>query len=301
MPARLPFRCYESTDDRLASVEELEGLLSDGLPARSSRRRAATPPRALPVFSVWTIWVSWVSATTAILWLGGAFDLELSTAWADYDCGWGNLLAEWGEWPGYSAAGLSALVLLVEELAAPPAELRKPRFAAKVLALTLVVLFTVIRRTESAAAGCALGVIVPCCLVLPRGAEGKARLRAGLHRWRSLAVHIVLLFLIAGGVLEAIKESWGRARPRMVLAGSSLAAHGSSFPVDKHCQPVGQYQCTFSPWWESQGHRKGLQSFPSGHAFSAWMLLPVALQWPDLPCCRAEHEYSQELAADSMR
>ena len=140
--------------------------------------------------------------------------------------------------------------------------------------------------------------------MLPRGAEGKARLRARLHRWRPLAVHIVLLFLIAGSALEAIKFGWGRARPRMVLSGDALAAHGSSFPADTHCQPLGRYQCSFSPWWEPQGDRQGLRSFPSGHAFSAWVLLPIALHWPDLPGCRGsggEEEHSEEAASAPMR
>ena len=80
----------------------------------------------------------WSGATALALSLGAAFDLQLSAGWADGHCGWGNVLAEWGEWPGYVAAGLCALALLIEELAGPPAELRKARFAAKVLVLALV-------------------------------------------------------------------------------------------------------------------------------------------------------------------
>jgi hypothetical protein len=259
MPAVLPCRCRESSDDRLASVAELEGLLSSSETDGGASRRPPRAAAALPVARVWAIWAAWAGGTVLVLSLGWAFDLQLSTAWADGHSGWGNVLADCGEWPGYAAAGLGALVLLVEEAAAPQAELRKAMFLVRAVGLGLVVVFTILRRTGSLGAAVAVPVVLPVCVVLPRGAEGKARLRARLEPWRPLAIHLVLLFLIAGGMLESIKDTWGRARPRMVLSGDAHAAHGASWPPNEHCQqaqPPGPYHCDFSPWWEPQVRKR---------------------------------------------
>ena len=64
---------------------------------------------------------------------------------------------------------------------------------------------------------------------------------------------------------------------------------GPEWPVDAHCArhtvfsgnttiPVpGPFICEFTPWYLPQGPRRGLYSFPSGHTFSGWLPLPIAL------------------------
>ena len=221
MPAVLPFRCAESRDHRLAAVSELEGLISGSVPVRAA---LLVHSNAMGVATIWLIWGSFVVGTCAIMTLGAIFDLPLSTRWADGASGWGNVLAEWGELPGYFSAGAGAAVLLTGELATASSERGALLlFAPKVLGLAIVVAFTVLRRTDSAPLACVLALL-PALLALPRTAEARARLRERLRPWRPLAIHLVLLFLLAGTILELAKDAWGRARPRMVLSGDTHAA-----------------------------------------------------------------------------
>ena len=278
----LPCRCRETSDERLASVAELEGLISGAAP-----RAAASRVGAKPLGRVWLWWGAWAGGTAVMMALGAAFDLPLSSEWADGTSPAGRALAEWGEWPGYACAAASALLLLIIELGPAGASAAAPPkggvwLALKASALALIVGFAVHRRTDSAVAACAVALGLPAAFTLALSEARQARLCERLRPCRPLAVHLLLLFLLAGGTVETIKYAWGRARPRMVLAADASAVHGSSFtPADySHClkhDPPGEFHCTFTPWYAPQGPRDGLQSFPSGHSFSGWVLLPLAL------------------------
>ena len=242
MPAVLAFRCVESRDHRLAAVSELEGLISGSV----APTRALVHSNAMAVSTIWMIWAGYAVGTCTTMTLGAIFDLSLSTSWADGTSGWGNVLAEWGEFPGYLSACSGAAVLLTGELATASSERGTLlMFVPKVLGLAIVVALTALRRTDSVPLACVLALL-PFLLALPRTAEARARLRERLRPWRPVATHLVLLFLLAGTLLMLVKDAWGRARPRMVLSGDPHATYGASFLPNNHCQqatPPGEYNC----------------------------------------------------------
>jgi hypothetical protein len=152
--------------------------------------------------------------------------------------------------------------------------------------------------------------------LVPASAARRANLHTRLRQWRIFALCLVLQYGLAGGTVTGIKEVWGRARPKMVLGTSE-----SSWNMDPICKEytvlngtanVPQPRpcsCHFTPWWSPrvgaylfaafldcvcpdtratrlrrlQGHCSGMTSFPSGHTMSAWVPLPAALLWTDLP------------------
>lgn len=107
------------------------------------------------------------------------------------------------------------------------------------------------------------------------------------------------MFLLSFGgsvVSYAIKGVWGRARPYMVLpaecADEDVACVYPNWPneTSKSCLDYSgpttdepQYDCAFTGWWHPNGYRKHLTSFPSGHTFEGWLLLPLALHYAELP------------------
>ena len=133
----------------------------------------------------------------------------------------------------------------------------------------------------------------------------RVQLIGRLQSWRPLGLSLVLLCLCGLVPLELAKVLWGRARPYMVLPGVCLhtaSASGASYPQSEerdcgygdwkpssHCLDFvaetghQQFDCAFSGWWHPNGFRSGLYSFPSGHTFSGWLLLPIALHWRELP------------------
>ena len=116
-----------------------------------------------------------------------------------------------------------------------------------------------------------------------------ARLRA----WRALGLSMFVLSFCGSIVSYAIKGLWGRARPYMVLPGQcvEITCGYTNWPnepssscldytgvTDEH-----QYRCEFTGWWHPNGYRIHLTSFPSGHTFEGWLLLPLALHFAEMP------------------
>ena len=276
-------------DEATATAQERKGLL----PAAAMEAHRA--PRGTPDRQLWQRrWQVLPVVGGGILLLGGLLDLWLSTTVAGRS-GWGEALETWGETPGYAVVGAAALVLQLQLLGSN-------QFSRLWLFPVFLVLgLSIGLATDSvshkgakakidvclvlsghncpypAAVACFLvAAVVPIALHFFRASCGTEHTRAQFSAllW-PCALHIVILFVVAGSAVEAIKMVWGRARPRMVL-------DGSEWPRSSHCEPIGPYDCAFSPWWAPQGYRAGLHSFPSGHTFCAWLSLPLPMHWAQL-------------------
>ena len=54
-----------------------------------------------------------------------------------------------------------------------------------------------------------------------------------------------------------------------------------------------QYNCVFTGWWHPNGYRTHLTSFPSGHTFEGWLLLPLALHFTEMPHASAPPSWAK--------
>lgn len=107
----------------------------------------------------------------------------------------------------------------------------------------------------------------------------------------------MFLLSFCGSIVSyAIKALWGRARPHMVLPAQCLdMAIICGYPewpnkTSPSCldytgvtEEEHQYLCEFTGWWHPNGYRTHLTSFPSGHTFEGWLLLPLALHFMEMP------------------
>ena len=131
--------------------------------------------------------------------------------------------------------------------------------------------------------------------VYARDPASRAQLVARLHVWRALGLSMFLLSFVGSVVSYAIKGLWGRARPYMVLPAECLDEATTcgysgwpNEPSESCLDYVGvsdepQYLCKFTGWWHPNGPRTHLTSFPSGHTFEGWLLLPLALHFAEMP------------------
>lgn len=129
--------------------------------------------------------------------------------------------------------------------------------------------------------------------IYARNRPAVVQLRTQLQAWRPLGLSLVLLCLCGLFPLELTKVLWGRARPYMVLPAICIRAGSDcryrDWSPSSHCLDFTgetdheQFDCTFTGWWHPNGSRSGLNSFPSGHTFSGWLPVPIALHWRELP------------------
>ena len=130
--------------------------------------------------------------------------------------------------------------------------------------------------------------------VYARDLASRTQLVARLHAWRALGLSMFLLSFYGSVVSYGIKGMWGRARPFMVLPAECQAVT-CGYPnwpneTSKSCLDYTgpatndpQYNCAFTGWWHPNGYRTHLTSFPSGHTFEGWLLLPLALHFTEMP------------------
>ena len=259
------------------------------------------------------VWGVWAALFVVSLGLASRYDLDVSEDVAFRESGWGKFFEAYGEVPGYLVGLAGALVLLATTNYRKPADPTawEPRSAAFGIVLLMMVLFTVgavinqalLKRdpdkvVSGLIATALVGVPGPA-LAIHLGPARRDRLAARLRPWRFLARSIVSLAIIGLLVLYCAKTLWGRARPRMVLPAACAtpgACGDATWPAhpDHHCddspaasQPLattfpcaftGWWQPQFGAWWPARGYH-GLTSFPSGHTFSGWVPLPLALHW----------------------
>jgi membrane-associated phospholipid phosphatase len=278
-----------------AAEHELEGLLP------SSAAAGIVLQEQGGVSILWCRrWMIWSMMTIISLMLGAAYDLKLSSTVANRLSPWAIALQDWGETPGYVSVCAASLTMQVGALtrhksdggdtvaASPNAFFRRPSTTMPIL--VLVSALTLHRATGSLSvaasllaallpAAVAAAVAVLCSLTAQQSLQ--SALGSHVHPLIPALEHLVLLFCLAGGAIEGTKFVWGRARPRMVFA-SVGEGYNNVWPSEAQCRPAGQYECAFSPWWAPQGPRHGLHSFPSGHTFCAWLLLPIAMRWTEL-------------------
>jgi membrane-associated phospholipid phosphatase len=255
--------------------------------------------------------IAWAAISALLLGLASAFDLTISERVADGSSAWALWFQQYGEAPGYVLGpGVGALVLLATtdpRGLGPAAAATGRRFDPRVLAavgVCLLALSVAVGGVLYQVIGVDKFIAAPVALVVVGlgygGAaaslddEGRAQLQRRLGPWRPLALSLLLLAMGGEAALSAIKFSWGRARPYMVLPEECLQPHTTCrahWAPNKHCDdfPTNQttddqqFPCEFSGWWEPHGYRSGLLSFPSGHTFSGWVPLPIALHWTELP------------------
>ncbi len=258
------------------------------------------PEREVPGVAV----MAWAVASALLLSLASVFDLQLSEHVANGSSPWGLWFQQYSEVPGYALGGLGALVLLA--LTNP----LKPRVSGagrrcepKALAGTCVwfgalsfalggVFYQVFGVQKTVAGGVAFVAVGSFYTATVFGLAGdqKRQLRRRLAPWQPLSLSLAVLAVTGEVSLTLMKFAWGRARPNMVLHAACLQSGvcNAAWPPSPHCDNYPnhtehQFHCEFSGWWYPHGYRDGLFSFPSGHTFSGWVPLPIALHWTELP------------------
>ena len=258
----------------------------------------------------WLPWLLWLTATLAAVIPASVLDLQISQEHASPDCGWCAALERFGELPVYGSASLAALAMLLMSPCWLDPSSAFQSFctrhdargsAAADVGITMALAGSLcyysgstLHKATQVSVPAAGVVAVLCLLVFGGGAssrlgpDGRRSLSQRLQPWRPLAGLLLGLAVSTELLMGSLKLLWGRARPRQIFAGSSSVGSGQwlDFPTDKHCTnhiPPGEFSCNFTEFWDPQGPRHGLYSFPSGHSHAGWLTLPVAFLWPSLP------------------
>ncbi|TFF95006.1 MAG: phosphatase PAP2 family protein [Promethearchaeota archaeon] len=189
----------------------------------------------------------------------GFTDLQISKAVVDPDSGWGNFGADYGEAPGYGLIAIGIAILIAYGMSKKGKDLKQQKLPAVIIGIIGIIVMIVgiiIDSHSTTTVGGGIGIALLGFSALTWNKDWA--------QYHTIASVIVLLAIIHPLLfVQVVKLTWGRVRPRDVLAGEG----------------------SFTPWYVINGYT-GNQSFPSGHTAMGWMLLPLLItvrdrEWKD--------------------
>lgn len=198
----------------------------------------------------------WISLAVVF----GIYDLEISKALFNSSDVLANLVQNFGEIPGI-LFGLFAVFTLGTNLKLKNGKYSKTIFATEVLFSTGLFLYLTKILFEyfnvnfgfTSIYGITLSLFF-ILLSLIFFYIFKSKFSKFQERHYNFAKLSVYLFVICGFIVEIIKVFWGRIRYENVVSGAA----------------------NFTAWYIPQGITGG-HSFPSGHAYLGWIVLPLIL------------------------
>lgn len=190
----------------------------------------------------------------------GIYDLEISKALFNSSDVLAKLVQNFGEIPGI-LFGLFAIFTLGTNLKLKNEKYSKTIFLLEVLFSTGLFLYLTkilfedfnVNFSFTSIYGVTLGLLfILLSLIFFYLFKSKfSKFQKRNHNFAKLSVY---LFVICGFIVETIKVFWGRVRYENVVS----------------------HAANFSAWYIPQGITRG-DSFPSGHAYLGWVILPLIL------------------------
>jgi len=177
----------------------------------------------------------------------GAYDLEISIlAVQDFNQGWGNFGADFGEAPGYALIGIS-IAIAAGSLYGNIKKQKIPALIVIFVGFMIFLIGIVGDDMDWIILGPSIFGSMTCFLIVTFNKDYK--------KCQTIALVIVILALINPLLfVQIVKLIWGRIRFR------DLALNYSNY----------------TPWYVINGYN-GNQSFPSGHTAMGWMFLPLLI------------------------